>query len=163
MSVSESVCFIGLLYRCKREWPEFSLDERVLAIGGDQTNGLFSLQSPRLTRDLIEVHSIMRGIDWINCQDRFFQGGKEMSKTRKHNFKIRGRKWKGEDVWGKFFLQNMVWAWSKVPGVVVEVVFQKVLDRYMEMYEWEGHGSHVRHRGCNPVMYCSKFYVAMAC
>lgn len=53
---------------------------------------LFSLDCQRLRGDLIEVYSIMRGIDREDSQNLFPRV--EVSKTRGHNFKVRRTKYK---------------------------------------------------------------------
>ena len=60
---------------------------------------LFSLQKGRLRGDVMEVSTIMRGINMVDSQRLFSRV--EWSTTRGHRMKVRGAKFRG-GVWGSF-------------------------------------------------------------
>lgn len=66
----------------------------------------------------------------------------EKSNTGRHNFKVRGAKFKRDGA--TLFIHRMVSAWNVLLGLVVEadmiVRVRRLLDRHMDMQLMEGYG-----------------------
>ena len=87
------------------------------------------------------MYKIIRGTDRVNKEKLFPLV--EGSVTRRHRFKVKGRKFRG-DVRTNRFTQRVVMVWNALPGRVVEAgcltSFKKYLDEYLAHHNIQGYG-----------------------